>query len=71
GYILGIYLLGWLYYQYIILNNSAISRFLSMTLIILCLFGISMTTPEYPLMGFALGVIFNSRASNLQYKEAE
>ena len=30
-----------------------------------------MTTPEYPLMGFALGVIFNSRASNLQYKEAE
>ncbi|EIW0093531.1 TPA: hypothetical protein QHT18_005343, partial [Klebsiella pneumoniae subsp. pneumoniae] len=71
GYILGIYLLGWLYYQSNILNNSAISRFLSMTLIILCLFGISMTTPEYPLMGFALGVIFNSRASNLQYKEAE
>ncbi|MDY8224875.1 hypothetical protein UXF57_00360 [Escherichia coli] len=71
GYILGIYLLGWLYYQSNILNNSAISRFLSMTLIILCLFGISMTTPEYPLMGVALGVIFNSRASNLQYKEAE
>ncbi|HHT5678575.1 TPA: hypothetical protein ACTZGD_003397 [Raoultella planticola] len=62
GFILGFLLLLWGNYQASVLNNSAIPRFLSMTLIVLCLFGISMTTPEYPLMGLALGMIFNSRA---------
>ncbi|HAT1628558.1 TPA: hypothetical protein I8Y35_005401, partial [Klebsiella oxytoca] len=58
GYILALLLLFWANYQAIVLDNSPISRFISMTLIVLCLFGISMTTPEYPLMGFALGMVF-------------
>lgn len=61
GYILALLLLFWANYQAIVLDNSPISRFISMTLIVLCLFGISMTTPEYPLMGFALGMVFNAR----------
>lgn len=64
GYILALLLLFWANYQAIVLDNSPISRFISMTLIVLCLFGISMTTPEYPLMGFALGMVFNARVYN-------
>ncbi|MBU8944448.1 hypothetical protein [Klebsiella quasipneumoniae] len=62
GFILGTVLVLWSNYQSSVLNNSAVPRFLSMTLIVLCLFGVSMTAPEYPLMGLALGMVFNARA---------
>lgn len=61
GYFLAMMLLMWSYYQSFCLDNSAVSRFISMTLIVICLFGVSMTTPEYPLMALSFGMIFNSR----------
>lgn len=62
GYVLGGMLFLWAYFQSSILNNKSTCRYLSLLLIILCLFGLSMTAPEYPFMALAFGVLINSRA---------
>jgi len=61
GYLLGFILLFWAFYQSTVFNNGNTCRYLSLLLIVLCLFGLSMTAPEYPFMALSMGFLINSR----------
>ncbi|MGG8472814.1 hypothetical protein ACM615_20845 [Rahnella sp. PAMC25617] len=61
GYLLGFILLFWAFYQSTVFNNGNACRYLSLLLIVLCLFGLSMTAPEYPFMALSMGFLINSR----------
>jgi len=61
GYLLGFIFLFWAFYQSVVFNNENVCRYLSLLLIVICLFGLSMTAPEYPFMALSFGFLINSR----------
>lgn len=65
GYLLGFIFLFWAFYQSVVFTNENACRYLSLLLVVLCLFGLSMTAPEYPFMALSIGFLINSRVFKL------